>query len=453
VKVTLKFWSQWKQSPAIPLLLIVAINIASFFLFPKVGVIVGAETGTDGYKEIAENLVRGHGFIFSQGMHSTMMLGYMKREPIYPLFLAGILLLTGTLSPVVLCLFQTSLALISCCLVYCLGKKIFGASTGRLASFIYALHPISFWYSTRFASETIAVPAMLLCLLLIEKFFVEPTRIKAVQVGLSVGIAILTKSACVTLLPVILCFALLKWRTKLYQLLSYIFITVFFYASVHSLWLVRNYAISGEIVPFTTMSGATFFLGNKVIERFDVKKQTARNEPENAAEALYLSVQDEIAAKVPHISLPRLEAQTDKQLIAMARQLVLEKPWFVVHKLLAGMYFIWFLSDTTAKSWGWMLFQIPLVALAVLGLCRQRQWDFSQRFLLCVVVAYIVPYTLLSSFARYSMPIIPIIILFSGYALVSLLQSDANRADLNRRVSDESLNRVVVLEHRNKEQF
>src|SRR5262249_36624973 len=133
--------------------------------------------------------------------------------------------------------------------------------------------------------------------------------------------------------------------------------------------------------------------------------------------------------------------------------LILQKPLFVVRKLLAGMYFIWFLSDTTAKSWGWMMFQMPLVILAAMGLCRQRHWNFSQHFLLCVVVAYIVRYTLLSPYARYSMPIIPIVIVFSSYALVSFMQSDANRADLNRRVLDANLDRAVVLEHRNKEQL
>jgi len=419
MKVILKFWSQLKQSPATLLLLIVAINIAWFFLFPQVGATVGVQTGTDGYKEIAENLVRGNGFIFSQGMRSTAMLGYMKREPIYPLFLSIILRFTGTLSPAVLGLFQTSLSLISCCLVYCLGKQVFSASTGGLASFIYALHPISFWYSTRFASEIFAVPTMLLCLLLTAKLFAEPTRTKAVQVGLSIAIATLTKSASVILLPVILFFVLLKWRTKLHQLISYVALIVFFYASLHSLWLLRNYSISGEFVPFTTISGVAFFLGNNIVEQFDIKMLTAGDEPDNKAFALYNSVQNAIVAKQPRIPLPRLEAQTDKQLITMARQFVMEKPLFMVYKFFAGMYYIWFLSNTTAKSWGWMIFQIPLVAFAVMGFCRQHHWgDFSKPFLLCVVVAYIVPYTLLSPLARYGMPIIPIVILFSSYALV-----------------------------------
>jgi hypothetical protein len=278
------------------------------------------------------------------------------------------------------------------------------------------------------------VPAVLLCLLVIERFFAEPTRIKAAQVGLSIGVAILIKSACVTLLPVTLCFAFLKWRTKLHQLLSYAFIMVFFYASIHSLWIIRNYLISSEIVPFTTMSGIVFFLGNEIVEQFDVKKPTAGFKPDEAANALYNSVQDEIATREPYISLPRLEAKTDKQLIVMARQFVLEKPLFVVRKLLSGLYFIWFLSTTTAKSWGWMMFQMPLIALAVMGLCRQRHWDFSKRFLLCVVVVYSVPSTLLSPMARYSMPIVPIVILFSSSGLVSFLQSDANQGRDERQM-------------------
>ena len=431
MKIPLKFQSQWQQSLAIPFLLIVAMNIAWFFLFPQVGAIVGAEPGTDGYADIATSLIRGHGFIFSPGIRSTIEFGYMKREPVYPLLLSIALRLTGSLSPTILCVLQTPLSLLSCYLIYHLGQKIFGASTGRLASFIYALHPLSFWYSPQFASEIITVPVMLLCLSLIEGFFAEPTRMKAAQVGVCVGIATLTKSACVLLLPVLLFFILLQWHTKLRQLLSYVCIIVFLHASILSVWLIRNYMISGEIVPFTTNSGGVFFIGNRVVEQFDIKTLTAEEpEAEVAAQALYRAVQAEIATRAPHMSLPRLEAQTDKQLTAMARHLVSDNPSFAVRKLLSGMCFIWFLSSTTAKSWGWMLCQMPLLALAVIGLYRRRQWDFRQCFLLCVVVAYIVPYALLLALARYSMPIIPIVILFASSGLVSLLKRDAHRADM-----------------------
>jgi len=407
------------------------MNIAWFFLSPKVGPIVGAEPGTDGYADIATSLVRGHGFIFSPGIRSTIEFGYMKREPVYPLLLSIALRLTGSLSPMILCILQTPLSLISCYLIYHLGQKIFGASTGRLAAFIYALHPLSFWYSPQFASEIITVPVMLLCLSLIEGFFAAPTRMKAVQVGGCVGLATLTKSTCVLLLPVLLFFALLQWHTKLRQLLSYALIIVFLHASILSLWLIRNYAISGEIVPFTTNSGGVFFIGNRVVEKFDIKTLTAEEpKAEIAAQALYRTVQAEIAARVPGMSLPRLEAQTDKQLTAMARHLVFDNPLFAVRKLLSGMCFIWFLSSTTAKSWGWMMIQMPLLTFAFVGLYRLYKWDLHQCFLLCVAVAYIVPYALLLALARYGMPIIPIVILFASYGVVSFLKLDARRADM-----------------------
>jgi 4-amino-4-deoxy-L-arabinose transferase-like glycosyltransferase len=420
-----KFWS--RSTVIAPLLLIVAINTTLFFVFPKIGAEVGADTGTDGYKEIAENLVGGQGLTFSQDMRSTLMTGYMKREPIYPLLLALVLRITGNLGPAVLCLFQTSLALISCYLIYQLGDRVFGTLTATLASFVYALHPISFWYSTRFASETVALPAILLCLLSIHNFFADPTRPTAACAGLCIGIATLTKSACVTLLPLILYFAFLKCRFKRRQIFSYGVAIVLSFACIHSLWLMRNYAISGEIVPFTTMGGGMFFQGNAMVDQFDVKKHTSGDGPDLVAKALYSSVQNEVAAKLPQIGLSTLEARTDRQLMTMARQLMLQQPLLLVRKFLYGIYFIWFLSSSTAKSWGWMIFQMPLVVLALIGLYRQDDWNSSKQFLLCAVVAYIVPYTLLSAYARYGLPVMPIIFLFASDGLISLLGLDEKR--------------------------
>jgi len=109
----------------------------------------------------------------------------------------------------------------------------------------------------------------------------------------------------------------------------------------------------------------------------------------------------------------------------MARQLVFEDPAFTLRKFLSGLYFIWFLSDNTAKSLGWMIFQMPLLVLALIGVYRQRHWTLGRCFLFCVIVVYIAPYALLSSYARYGTPIVPIVILFSSDALVRLFNPGA----------------------------
>ena len=403
--------------PLVPMM-IVFVSIVFCAAFSRIGTAVGADFGTDGYKEIAEHIVSGDGFMYAPGMPSSMMLGYMKREPLYPLWLAGILLLTGALSPAILCAFQTCLSLISCVLLYRLGKSTFDARTGRLASVIYAVHPISAWYSTRFASEVLAVPLMLLALLRAVNFFAAPTRSKAALLGASIGCAVLTKSACVVLLPTFILFAFFKWRTSPRRLISHIGIMIAVYGTIHSIWIVRNYVLSGEIVPFTTMAGPQFFVGNETLARFDVRRHTSSDEPDHVTDALYGAVQHEIAAGTPGISLPRLEAQTDMNLRAKARQLVLERPTFVVRKLTAGLYFIWFLSTNQAKSLGWMIFQVPLVVCAIIGLSRKQHVTFSQRFLVTVVASYVVPYALLLALARYSMPIIPIVFLFASDAIL-----------------------------------
>jgi len=394
------------------------INTVSFFLFERVGSLVGAQTGTGGYREIAENLVRGNGYTSAFAKPSTIEYGYMKREPLYPLLLAMIFRLTGELSSGVLCFFHTSLSLISCCLLYRLGEMIFGLTTARWAALIYALHPISFWYSTRFASEVLTVPAVLLSLLVIQRFFSAPNVTRAIQVALSFGIATLTRSACVILLPVFLAFTLFKWRSTFRQAMSFAVVVVSVHLAIHSGWVLRNYLISDEIVPFTTNSGGAFLIGNNVVERYEAKTLTSKEEQaENEAQGIYRSVQNTIAASTPGISLPRLEARTDKELRDRARQFVLHEPLFMARKLIDGMCFIWFLSSTPVKSWAWMAIQMPLLGLGLLGLFRCGK-NLTHTFLLAL--------------ARYSMPIIPIVILFAIYGAVSLLESEIQPNELGK---------------------
>jgi hypothetical protein len=59
----------------LPLLLILVINTVWFFLFERVGLLVGAQMGTDGYQEIVENLARGSGYTSAVAKPSTIEYG------------------------------------------------------------------------------------------------------------------------------------------------------------------------------------------------------------------------------------------------------------------------------------------------------------------------------------------------------------------------------------------
>jgi hypothetical protein len=204
-----------RQIPLLPLILIVAINAVSFAVFPRVGNSVGADTGTDGYKEIAENVVRGNGFVYALNRPSTMMAGYMKREPMYPLWLSMILATTGSLTPGVLCLFQTPLCVLSCYLLYLLGVRMFDVRTGTIASHMhFAPHfvgirrfasgvaiPVILWsYSSSMGSSTTSAPRALRRMVSWNR---HDSRVCAAPVSARVGRVSLTpsgESVCVAVL-------------------------------------------------------------------------------------------------------------------------------------------------------------------------------------------------------------------------------------------------------------
>jgi hypothetical protein len=105
----------------------------------------------------------------------------------------------------------------------------------------------------------------------------------------------------------------------------------------------------------------------------------------------------------------------------MGSDLVWSKPWFIVRKVLAGSLLIWFLSDTTAKSLGWAVFQLPLLVLAIVGISRRPQWSLVTQFLLTFAVVFLLAYVMVSPLARYSSPVMPVLMLFGSGGLVVAL--------------------------------
>jgi hypothetical protein len=64
-----------KPFPLGAVVLILAINAVFFFAFARVGGFVGAEAGTDGYKEIAENILQGNGSSLPwSALHDVLVL-------------------------------------------------------------------------------------------------------------------------------------------------------------------------------------------------------------------------------------------------------------------------------------------------------------------------------------------------------------------------------------------
>src|SRR5438309_6032875 len=93
----LSLWNNinWLLSIAVVLTLLNGLFI-SIWIFPAVSGPVGLGTGpSDGWAEIAENILRGNGFVYEPGRPASATTGHLTREPIYALFLASILVSFG----------------------------------------------------------------------------------------------------------------------------------------------------------------------------------------------------------------------------------------------------------------------------------------------------------------------------------------------------------------------
>ena len=104
----------------------------------------------DVYASIAENLTRGNGFVAEPGGEPIL-----HRAPLYPLFLAGVYTIFGaTNSFAVLCT-QALLDAGSGLLLWWIGVRLFGATIGVIAALLYALYPLSAYYTLRLTTESL----------------------------------------------------------------------------------------------------------------------------------------------------------------------------------------------------------------------------------------------------------------------------------------------------------
>jgi 4-amino-4-deoxy-L-arabinose transferase-like glycosyltransferase len=111
----------------------------------------------------------------------------------YPLFLALIYAVLGRHWFVVR-LFQGALSAATCVLTYRLGTKVFGDRVGRLAGLLLVFYPGDVYMSWRLMAETLFIFLLLLALNTAIRMARRPAIREAIALGLIVGVAQLVKS-------------------------------------------------------------------------------------------------------------------------------------------------------------------------------------------------------------------------------------------------------------------
>ena len=326
--------------------------------------------------------------------------------PLYPYFIGVCYALFGTLSAVKVCQAVAGTLLIPA--VGRLGLRLFGRRAGLLAAGIAAFYPDLVWFSVHFWSETLF---LVLLYWAFERLLVadaSASRATAALAGLLWGLAILTRETALYFTP--LAALWLAWRRTREGALPRAAAFLLTATLAVAPWTYRNWVVYRAFVPVSTAGALNLWQGNAGLPRQEVYD-------------LYAAVHGRIE-KYRYARQRGLAAIWSRQPGWLFEKLRDEMPLFweadslaLVH-IRRGAYGPVSRAEGTATALVVLTPYLACLALFVLGVAATRM-DRAQALLLGFVAYYNLLHVATHGFARYRLPVMPIVFLFAAHGLLA----------------------------------
>jgi 4-amino-4-deoxy-L-arabinose transferase-like glycosyltransferase len=214
----------------------------------------------DLYWGIAKRLAAGDGYVHPDFGHPTAY-----RPPLYPLMLAGIVLIGG--GPKTLAVVQVGLSVATVWLTWRLGRKLGLNSLALLAAAFVAINPLLIQATALAMTETLC--AFLLVAVLWNIAELGGSK-RHWPLGVLIGLAVLCRPtvwAYATLLSAVIavcCFrtTAMGKRWRMVEVVRGLFPIVVAFGLTIAPWVIRNWLVFDTPIVTTTHGGYTLFLGN-----------------------------------------------------------------------------------------------------------------------------------------------------------------------------------------------
>jgi 4-amino-4-deoxy-L-arabinose transferase-like glycosyltransferase len=213
------------------------------------------------YHDIAVNLLARHEFISAVDPPHRLDMPYANRPPLTPFFLAAVYAATGPSAWAG----QVAMAFagaLGCALVVVLGRQLFDSTVGLLAGLIAAGYPFFVFLTSVPLTETLAIPLYVALAILLVRIRDQARPRDAWLAGVIAGLAALNKPTALSLVPFLVLWLAIIWRTQPWQVVRTATPMVLATVLVVLPWTVRNYLSLGEIIPVTTQAGAALYASN-----------------------------------------------------------------------------------------------------------------------------------------------------------------------------------------------
>jgi 4-amino-4-deoxy-L-arabinose transferase-like glycosyltransferase len=385
----------WHKNWLLLLILAAALALRLFVLFTE-GNRMFLGTDDDNYRESAEILLRSGILTYAGWKEPTVFI-----MPGYPLLLAAIFWLAGSTSWLAARLFQVVVSIAALWFTVKLGTRLGGRRVGIAAGILAAVYPPNLMAPSFLLTETVFTCLLLLSLLAFGRAKDSGSLGWYGATGLVLALATYFRPTS-GLLPVVFGVYLIlrghPWRQTM--------VNVVVMGAVVGLcltpWIIRNYVIYREFIPFTVSGGNPFLRGTYLDDRINEKFPWIQGD-----RILSDKAQMEYGKK-------RFMAGFRNNFRAYLR-------WYTVGKFAnfwGGPYYYKELTFLPA-TWVNLFHQFILVLGAggiIAGLWRKRPRGLTWLFLL--VCAYFTALHLLYlTGPRYSYPVVQFLIILAGYLL------------------------------------
>ncbi len=356
------------------------------------------------YDEIAMNLISGHGYVIQQGHDPNLF-----RPPIYPFFLA-ILFKSFGLSYYSVVAVQIVFDITTSLIIFSIAKSVFDQKIAFFSSIGFALYPFSSYYTARILTESMFTLLLSFIILYLLKAFQTKSNKDFFLVGLLLGIGILCRFSLQFFPLVILTGLTILYGYKHRYWLKCLLLIAGVCLAI-SPWTLRNYQITGSWLILGTGGGYNLWLGNHI-------PTDGRDNDELEGEKLQL-LKDSIS-EITQGKGDQFSAENNRRFFKEALKGIRDNPSGTMVLMIKKAFRFWFSIFHPDHRWfSWFLIPIQglILTLASLGIyfsIKERKEIFHP---LSIILYFNLIHAAVAATFRYSIPIMPYVIMFAVYGV------------------------------------
>ncbi len=421
-------------------LLVVAIRLALFVSYPEHGPYF-KYSEPDGWLTIARHVVNGDGYIWPAYDAPTA-----RRGPTVVLFFAAVIWLFGDHEWTIFgvqCLVDVSTAI----LLYILALQIFNhRRIALVAAFLFAGYGSGLVYTMRAWSEPLFTFLLVAFSLYLLSVLRQPALWRTALCGLFLGVVVLARPVMQFYPAVLLVFFIYFWGRAWRQIASHIFVLCAALALFLSPWAIRNYLVFNAFIPTSSHRGDPFHQSNYMLGESNYFRY--RN-----VEVQWLALRQTLVehfGEAPNApdrrsyvrALGLNEHQVDQVAFQAGLEAVRNHPGRYLKLSAVRFLRLWFgnrfisLFTNRGRIMGYFiaLANGTLLALAMATFVRPPMWApggwMYRAIPLVVLIAYnVAVYTLTIGLGRYTVPIMPHVMLLAAATLVRFLLASIGFVD------------------------